>query len=76
MHFLRLHRSGNAHWQHGAVSKVLREVSETEPHSRNPILLTYRRPELVSRTIETPSDDEDYTKRWRAQMVNTNGEST
>ena len=29
------------------------KFSETEPHSRNPRLLTYRRQELVSITIET-----------------------
>ena len=35
MHLPRLRRSGNAHWQRGAVSKVLREVPE--PHSQDPI---------------------------------------
>ena len=41
--------------------------SEIEPHTRNPRLLTYTRPELVNSTIET-------TQAVEGQMANTDGE--
>ena len=61
MHLPRLRRSGNAHWQRGAVSKVRREVLGTA-QSRSK-MSTYKQKtrtrELYSR--ERPNDDGDLT---------------
>ena len=61
--------------QRGAVSKVLREVSETTQSQSETTHKQKTRPrELYDRDL---SDDEDHvTKRWRGQMENTYGRST